>query len=366
MQNDYQKIEPQIEQKIQEIDKELENEKKFQPFSVADILKMEFNEEPFLVEKLIPNKSLCVLSGYPESGKGWIILELARSVASGTPFLGRFQTQQGKVLIVDEENGLEEFQRRMNLLKFDSNLPICFSSQRGFKVDSQEDLKGLLEFVKNEQIKLVIFDPFVAIHSKRENEAGDMQKVMEALQEFNLIGASVLFAHHHRKELGWSKINPSQSLRGSSVLFGRVDSHLAVEKKEKEGEITLIMNQEKLRRGKKISPFQVNLVEEDGRIKLEYIGEYMEEKAKIEQAKELILKILEEGTQTKNEIREKVKQAISVSDRTFNEAFSSLRKSGEVIQGGEKEEVKPSGRKQKVPLYILFSQEEYPEGETVL
>jgi len=345
--------EQKLEQKFQEIEKELKKEEKFQPVSVADILKMELNEEPFLVENLIPNKSLCVLSGYPESGKSWIILELARSIASGNSFLGIFQTQQGKVLIVDEENGIEEFKRRMTLLKFDSTLPIYLFSQKGFKVDNQEDFRGLLEFVENEQIKLVIFDPFVAIHSKKENEAGDMQKVMEVLQEFNLVGTSVLFAHHHRKELGWSKINPSQSLRGSSVLFGRVDSHLAIEKKEKEGEITLIVSQEKLRRGKKISPFQVNLIEEEDCIKLEYTGEYMEEKAKIEQVKELILKILGEGIQTKNEIREKIKQTINVSDRTFNEAFSSLRKAEEVIQEGTKEEIKPSGRKQEVPLYII-------------
>lgn len=364
----------ELEEKIKQLRKtdssefseETENEEvKTKPLSVADILNMKFTEEPFLIEKLVPQKSLCVLSGYPESGKSWILLELARSVASDTPFLKQFQTQKGNVLFIDEETGMSEFQRRMNLLKFDSQLPIYFLSQKGLKVDNRENLEYLLEIVKKWEIKLVIFDPFVAIHSKRENEAQEMQKVMEALQEFIKKGSTVIFAHHHRKELGWNKSTPSQSLRGSSVLFGKVDSHVAIEKKsETKEEINLVITQEKLRRGKKITPFQVKLAEiEDQGLVMEYIGEYEEKREKIERAKGAIQEILSKESLTRKEVLERIKDI--AGQRNSSEAFSALTESGKIQQVGKKEETKPSGRIQKVSIYALSLSEEINPEELV-
>lgn len=352
--NNYQKGEQKIEQEFQKIEKEIET--KLKPLSVKEILEMVFQEKQFWVENLIPQKSICVISGYPESGKSWLLLELARSVASGTLFLERFQTQQGSVLLVDEETGFQEMQRRMQLLSFDPNLPIYFLSQENLKVDNEENLEFLLNKVRENGIRLIIFDPFSTIHSKRENEAQEMQRVMECLQKFVLEGTTVIFAHHHRKEWGWFKSTPSQSLRGSSLLFGRVDSHIAIERKEESSKINLIVTHEKLRNGKKIQPFQVSLEEENGFIKLVYLGRYEEEKTKIEQVKGLIRKILESGeTFTKEELWEKVTNSIEVSRRTFDKAFAELRKSEEIKPVDKKEITKPSGRKQRVSLFGLFS-----------
>lgn len=338
-----------------------EEKRKGKPLLVADILNMEFIDEQFLIEKLIPQKSLCVLSGYPESGKSWIILELARSVASGTSFLEKYRTQQENVLIVDEETGKQELQRRMKLLKFDPNLPIYFFSQEGFKVDNREDLKCLLKIVEEKQIKLIIFDPFVAIHSKKENEAQEMQKVMESLQKFNLGGATVIFAHHHRKQLGWGKTSPSQSLRGSSVLFGRVDSHLVVEKKsEKKEEIVLLITQEKLRKGKKITPFQIKLTETSNEgLKLKYIGKYEGKKKKIEQVKEVILAVLFQEKLTRKETLKKIENI--AGQKNLDQAFAQLKRSGKIEEVDKKEIIMSNRRKRKVPVYAAVKEKRSPE-----
>ena len=45
----------------------------------------------WLVDEWLPDKSITFLVSPPESYKTWILLDLAVSVASGTPFLGRYQ-----------------------------------------------------------------------------------------------------------------------------------------------------------------------------------------------------------------------------------------------------------------------------------
>lgn len=334
MTNDYQKDEPKIEKKLEEIEKEMqeetENKGRFQPLSITDILNAEEMEESFLVGKLIPLKGITAFSGYPSSGKSWVLLYISYCVASGKPLFDRYSVAQGSVLIIDEEAGIGEFKRRLKLMNIPVNLPIYLFSQQGFKVDDKNCLDNLLRVVREKEIKLVIFDPFSAIHSKIENSAEEMQKVMEYLQKFNMTGATVVFAHHHRKDSEWKTADPSQSLRGSSVLFSRPDSHFAVKKEaESESAVELVITQDKLRRGKAVSPFQVKLSEENGIISLEYQGEVQEEKKKIEEAKEIILNFLKEAWRSRSDILAMLKEN-KIGGRNGSEALRELEKDGKI------------------------------------
>ena len=336
IEDDYKKDEPLIEERIQRIEKEMQEEPKgkepFQPLSVKDILLMEETEEPFLIETLVPLKGLTVLSGYPSCGKSWILLYFAYCVATGEALFKIFKTNQGNVLIIDEESGVGEFKRRLKLMNFPADLPIFFFSQQGFKVDDKDCLDNLLKVVQEKKIKLVIFDPFSAIHSKPENVAEEMQKVMECLQKFNLAGASVIFAHHYRKELGWKTSMPSQSLRGSSVLFGRVDSHLAVEKgKVTESQIDLMITQAKLRRGRASDPLLIKLIEENGVVSLEFVTKFQEEEKKIEEAKKIVLEVLKE--KEAGCFREEVLAILKengIGGRNGDDALRALEESNEI------------------------------------
>ncbi len=312
------------------IDEEFEKIKRFIPLSVADILDMKPPKEPFLVKKLIPHKSICVLSGYPESCKSWILLHLAQCVASGKPLFGEFKTKKVAVLIIDEETGVEEFRRRIKLMRFRRKLPIYIFSQREIKVDSPNDLNIIINLIREKNIKLVIIDPFIAIHSKIENSAEEMQKVVEAFQKLVFTEATVLFAHHHRKESGEANISLSQTLRGSSALSGRVDSHLDVKKlEENQSETILAITQVKSRRGKKISPFKLKMIEQDGKIIFELVGEYDEKKIKSEEIKSKIISILEELKSADfDELFEKLKGTIGKV--RLRETLNKLKGKGEI------------------------------------
>lgn len=70
----------------------------------------------YLLEDLIPENK--VVTFYAEGGsiKSWCAFNLAISVATGEPWLGR-RVQRGRALILDYEDGPHEFQRRMRILR---------------------------------------------------------------------------------------------------------------------------------------------------------------------------------------------------------------------------------------------------------
>jgi len=92
----------------------------------------EFPEQVYLVDRLVPDAGFTIFSGAPGSYKTFALLELARCVASGQPFLGYFETHQANVLLIDEENGERLLQQRMRLMDIAEHLPIFYTPTTGF------------------------------------------------------------------------------------------------------------------------------------------------------------------------------------------------------------------------------------------
>ena len=123
-------------------------------------------------------------------------------------------------------------------------------------------------------IKFLILDPFSAIHTKEENSAGEIQKVMEGLEKFTKEGITVLFIHHHRKDSEGRSSKSAQNLRGSSVILSRVDSMSTINKKEEtDSFIRMICSQEKIRGGKKEKDFEIFLEDNENGIHLKMLVE---------------------------------------------------------------------------------------------
>ena len=101
--------------------------KALEPVSLATLLEEQDNEPQYLVSSILPMGGVCILGGEPGAGKTWVVLTLARDVASGKPFLGKFPTELGAVLIIDEESGRNRLRKRMLLLGATKNLPVFFS-----------------------------------------------------------------------------------------------------------------------------------------------------------------------------------------------------------------------------------------------
>jgi AAA domain len=82
---------------------------------------------PYLLEGLIPSEKVCTFFAEGGSIKSWVAFELAISVATGRPWLGSFNVnagKPGKALILDFEDGREEFKRRKQILVRGGNDPL--------------------------------------------------------------------------------------------------------------------------------------------------------------------------------------------------------------------------------------------------
>ncbi|KKR50309.1 MAG: hypothetical protein UT84_C0012G0012 [Candidatus Curtissbacteria bacterium GW2011_GWA1_40_16] len=295
--------------------------------TVADLLAYEPSSHPFLVDPLVPHRGISAISGHPGVGKSWVMLEVAKAVASGKPLFGKYPTLKGGVLIVDEEGGLDEMWKRVKMLDYTADMPIFFYIVNGFKLDNENDLARLIGTVRKNDISLVILDPYVALHSKPENSAEDTAKVMEAMQQFTIAGAAVLFVHHLRKD-SIAKFGFGQALRGSSAILGRLDSLIVVRQLTNDDvSDELEIRHEKARRGRKEPVFQIPINWDNGKAVFGSPLEIEPAKRKVEVAIEAIAGMFEEDTElSRKEILAFTKKETGVGDKNASDGLRTMVK----------------------------------------
>jgi archaellum biogenesis ATPase FlaH len=236
------------------------------PIILAELMKREEVANKWLIERLIPKNGVTILSGEPGSYKTWMLLDIAIKVAEGGKLFSQFQAEQGAVLMIDEENRIGLIKDRLALLGADPSLPIYFWIKSGF--DIEEQVNDLMEFIQKNDIKLVTFDSLVRIHSKDENDARQISEVYKALSLVQVVGATILLTHHHRKDTMNRGGSRNQSLRGSTDILAGLDSHVAVKKKGRDG---LEVVQTKSRDAEELEPFGLVVVKGD-KFLFEYVG----------------------------------------------------------------------------------------------
>jgi RecA-family ATPase len=201
---------------------------KLEVTTLADIYKAP--DPSWLVEKLLLDGSVTLLSAYAKDGKTFLTQEIARCVATGEPLFGFLETNQGSVLFVDSENNWSLLKDRYEKLGVSDSLPINYLSFQSVRLDTASGIEALKGKVEELQPRLVIFDTLTRFHKKKENEAGEMSNVMEALRGLAKPGRTVLPLHHNRKGTDG---RPEESPRGSGDILASVDN-LIILKKDKD------------------------------------------------------------------------------------------------------------------------------------
>jgi AAA domain/DnaA N-terminal domain len=197
--------------------------------------------QPWLIDRLWSAHAVGFVSGPPKSFKTWTCLEMAVSVASGTPCFGTFPVHRsGPVLLFAAEDPMPALRSRLESLTQNHGLTLDQVDIRVIRADSlrldrHDDREKLAATVDHHRPALLILDPLVRLHSLDENQAGPMAELLghiRALQRSS--GASIAIAHHSRKN---SARSAGQSLRGSSDLYAFVDSLVSLQ--QRNGRVTL-------------------------------------------------------------------------------------------------------------------------------
>lgn len=175
----------------------------------------------WLVDEWLPDKSITFLVSPPESYKTWILLDLAVSVSSGTPFLGRYQINSpGPTMIIQQEDSHEGLTDRLALIveqklnavpKLEGDtwqvpampdLPIYVHPSRQLRFDNKKVIEELEQQIAAIRPKVIMIDPLYSTTASTDNYMADLANQMMVLKTFrDKYGCSFLIAHHSKKNL---------------------------------------------------------------------------------------------------------------------------------------------------------------------
>lgn len=181
-------------------------------------------EPAMLVHGLLHQGTKGILGGASKTGKTWMLMDLAISVASGTPFIS-WSTTAGRVLFVNMEIQEAFLRSRFQAMFAARSIPpvdgLDVLTLRGEEMGAGELLRALETRLRGGRYALVIIDPIYKLMVGR-SEVGSTGVGILCAQIERLVvstGAAVVYAHHFPKG-GQASKRSIDRLSGSGV-FGR-------------------------------------------------------------------------------------------------------------------------------------------------
>ena len=157
----------------------------FPVLRVADIA-VDAERPRWLIDGLWGAAAVGLLAGHPKVGKSWVGLDIATSVASGTPCLGHFPVRTpGPALVYLAEDSLPQVRERLAGLARHRNLELAaldvhvITAPR-LRLDLDADRARLLETVRAVRPRLLLLDPLVRLHGVDENDAQQISEIGRA------------------------------------------------------------------------------------------------------------------------------------------------------------------------------------------
>lgn len=199
----------------------------------------------FLIEDLIAVRASAVLFGEPGSGKSFVALDLALSVAAGTPWQGR-PVSPGKAVYFAAEGGAG-LGKRIEAWCLDRGVAPASLANRLIVVEDTVDLMSaeqaaaLVSVCQHWQPDLVVFDTLSrSMAGGDENSVADVTRAMANVEAIHgVCEAAVVYVHHAGK---------GGDYRGSTGIKANVET--MVEVTNKDGVVTA-----RCRKQKDLLPF---------------------------------------------------------------------------------------------------------------
>lgn len=317
-------------------------------------------EVAWLVNGVLPVGRCMLLTGPSGTGKSWLSLDLAIAVDQGDLWLGRFQCQQGVVLVVDEENGDALLKRRLTrMLKgrgLDSGGNGCgiqFLSMAGVNLSDGACVAALERVLSELRPALVIFDTFVRVHQGDESSAKDMAPISRLIKEWFVAYGCAFCINHHDRKPGASGHDAKYAFRGSTEIQAFTDSHLDLRPvKNEDGRLNV--THAKARFAEAIEPFGVEIVDVDEGVIVRHTEEHQGQAGKIEETTDLICNLATDWVSRQEVLRRG--DELKLSEKTLDAARKRL------VDTGKMEE-KKEGNQILLRMKPMFSPSHTPIGE---
>jgi hypothetical protein len=170
-----------------------------------------------------------MMAGEAKTHKTWVAIDLALSIASGSPFLGRYEVlDRGPVLFLEAEVRARSMAYRTKLIAANKGLgfsmqgdhilargsePVHLWRSTHIDLSDQDTIDQVRAEVKRIGAVMVIFDPLqMMLGNKSENSSQDMRQVLTPLSELSIeMDTGVCVVHHFSKPPTDPKSNARRS-----------------------------------------------------------------------------------------------------------------------------------------------------------
>lgn len=283
-------------------------------------------EDEWLIEDLWLWNAAGIIGGQPKVCKSWLGLDMAISVASETPCLGRFSVKKpGPTLVYLAEDSAAQVRgrvagicQRRNLNIATLNLTLITSPV--LRLDDDGDRERLLRSMEAIRPKLLLLDPLVRLHRLDENNSRDIATLLGFLRQLQrTFECAVVLTHHSSKR---ASARPGQGLRGSSDLHAFGDSNLYL---NRNGDILELSAEH--RAAAAMDPIALQLAGETNAIALELANPPTVPKPP--SIEEKILRIL--GRSENPISRSSLRQSLRVNNQRFGQTLANMLRSGDIV-----------------------------------
>lgn len=186
------------------------------------------DEPNWLIDDVIEQESLVSVFGAPKSGKSFVAIAMAASIASGNDFFGHGVKKKSSVLYVAGE-GLRGIRSRCSILDDRESLADApfYISNRTVRINDDADFTALIAEIEmivasHGELNLLVLDTFQRVFSGNENSSEDVGAFISKLDK--LIAdykCCVLMVHH-------TGHGNADRARGSSVIPASLDNEFKV------------------------------------------------------------------------------------------------------------------------------------------
>lgn len=185
-------------------------------------------EQPlWVLDKLIPARSIGMVYGPSNSGKSHIICDLIATILHGkTEWQGR-ELKPGSVLMFSESLGHIQARMKAYVTAIPGEMPFKFYSLPNLSLDIRDiDLVQAWIGSMDNPPSVLIFDTLATAFSFDENDNREASKLI-AMLESKILPllppySTIIIAHHT------SKVSEGKSARGASALIGNIDYSINV------------------------------------------------------------------------------------------------------------------------------------------
>lgn len=194
-------------------------------FNVVEELKHDIEDEPEIVENLIPIGA--TLLGAPQKiGKTFLALQLSNAIASGQEFLGN-KVQQGHVFYIALEDSKAKILKRFRRFNIEISKKLNVKKVKPFDPLFNIEKEIQKEIQRHSDLKMIVIDTFPKI---RKNTKVDYQMEYEELSYYHDLGLkygiAIILVLHVRKII--DRNAPFDNIYGSRGVTAAADAMIVM------------------------------------------------------------------------------------------------------------------------------------------